>query len=137
MRLVLRLTAGVLLVNSCVVIVTLLLGQFIQVEAVTDYLLIDARSYAVGIRDPMHNVYLPLAGRGCFETLPLDSEWIAVRQQYNPGFVQRFQIWGVRLADVLNRLRCVGAWRQEIMPQTTRNSHTAPHLPLRFISVSL
>jgi hypothetical protein len=103
--------------NGFAVNFALLLGQLVQVEASTDYLLIDGRSYAIGIRDPMHNVYLPLAGRGCFESLPLDSEWIAVRRQYNSTSVQRFQIRRERVTDVLNRLRCASSLSLRVFSQ--------------------
>jgi hypothetical protein len=84
----------------------LIIGRSRQGHIVTEMIRVNDRRYQWAVRDEEHQFSFQLAGKRCFEALPLDSEWNAVRQQYDPYYMQRLELVDSQSLDTVNRLRC-------------------------------
>lgn len=107
MALVALRTAVLLLIGSTLIIVfAVIVGRQIETSTVTEYMQINQTVYTTRIRDLHTNTSLDLAGKRCFAALPLEREWLAVRQQYQPNYMQQLEVRSFDVQDAVNRLRC-------------------------------
>lgn len=81
-------------------------GRQVETAIMTEYAQINDIIYTVRIRDLTTNTYTELAGTRCFPPLPLESEWLALRQQYQPNYVQQIQVRSFDAENALSLLRC-------------------------------
>jgi hypothetical protein len=100
-----RLGLLVVAFHAVSLMVVLLVGQRIQTEAVTDYLTYEDHAYTLMIRDSRRDLRLNLAGKRCFDPLPIwakeqDGEFS------DDYFGQFYQRWDELAVDAVIRLRC-------------------------------
>ena len=102
----LRATALIFIACALLAAFALLVGYQTETTITTDYVWIDQRTYPLIIRDERRAFLIPLAGKRCFANLPINPEWIAVRQQYETSYASSFQIEDTQSSHAVARLRC-------------------------------
>jgi hypothetical protein len=111
----LRLTVIIFCISGLFALSARFAGLFIQAEIITEYLRIENQIYVVLMRDPIHNVYLPMAGRGCYEALPLDPALFAVIQHNQIIYIEQFQVRSDSSRELVARIKsCI-----ETVPSST------------------
>lgn len=103
---VLRIAVLLFVGSIAVVLISLIIGQDIETSIVTEYTQINDVIYTVRVRDLHTDTFTDLAGKRCFPPLPLESEWLAHRQQYQPNYLQQIQVRSFDAEHAVSLLRC-------------------------------
>lgn len=89
-------------------LLALIIGESVATKTLTEYRQISDEYYVWFIRDMGSSIQIDLVGRRCYKTPPIDPEWIAVRQQYQPSYAipAPMHIIDPHPVYALDRLRC-------------------------------
>lgn len=103
---ILRIAALLFIGSIAVVFISLAVGHRIETSIITEYAQINDVVYTVRVRDLHTNTFTELAGKRCFPPLPLESEWLTLRQQYQPNYIQQIQVRSFDAENAMSLLQC-------------------------------